>query len=60
MRHEDNRVRRQSHFKEAFRNVGMSASQEKSNVFLAPSFMRNLSLDPQMSAEHVIKYEKQA
>lgn len=36
----------------------MSASQEKSNFFLALSFMRNLSLQPQMSAEHVIMYEK--
>lgn len=25
---------------------------------LALSFMRNLSLDPQMSAEHVIKYDE--
>ena len=38
----------------------MSASQEKSNFFLALSFMRNLSLDPQMNAEHVVKYEKYA
>lgn len=52
-------MRRQSHFKNAFKK-GCQFHRRKP-LFPALSFMRNMSLDPHMrSAEHVIKYEKQA